>query len=508
MKLKSLYILFFLLACFSSCERSNCHNGIKDDDEIGVDCGGICPECPPTVETLFALEITDTSAFLSMKYQGNTNTTFYSKGICFSTSPEPTIYDSYIGFLNSGSYPTDGDYEGYVRTLQPNTKYYLRGFVKDDKAIAYGNELSFTTNSLVLSLASVFTNPVTTVTQTTAISGGNITGDGKSPVTARGICYSSTTNNPTIVNTIIAGGSGLGSFNSDLIGLTPSTTYYVRAFATNGIGTAYGNPVSFTTTDITIPAIATKPAASITPTTAISGGDVSSNGGATITSRGICYNTSGNPTTASNVISSGNGLGSFYSDLVGLTPSTTYYVRSFATNSVGTAYGNQISFITISPFTIGQSYGGGTIVSIDSSGLHGLIMTPSRISTGGMAWSKGDNSAVGITKSSIGSGMSNTNAIISHIGNTGTYPAKLCADLVLNGYSDWYLPSKDELEQLHINSASLDLASYASILMLWSSTETEFGSNSAYEFYWSTSLSTFFLQGKNSTYSVVAFRSF
>ena len=409
MKLKSLYVLFFLLACFSSCERSNCHNGIKDDDEIGVDCGGICPECPPTVETLFALEITDTSAFLSMKYQGNTNTTFYSKGICFSTSPEPTIYDSYIGFLNSGSYPTDGDYEGYVRTLQPNTKYYLRGFVKDDKAIAYGNELSFTTNSLVLSLASVFTNPVTTVTQTTAISGGNITGDGKSPVTARGICYSSTTNNPTIVNTIIAGGSGLGSFNSDLIGLTPSTTYYVRAFATNGIGTAYGNPVSFKTS---------------------------------------------------------------------------------------------------SPFRIGQSYGGGVIVSIDSSGLHGLIMTPSRISTGGMAWSKGDNSAVGITKSSIGSGMSNTNAIISHIGNTGTYPAKLCADLVLNGYSDWYLPSKDELEQLHINSASLDLASYASILMLWSSTETEFGSNSAYEFYWSTSLSTFFLQGKNSTYSVVAFRSF
>ena len=499
------------MAYFISCKRSNCHNGIKDDDEIGIDCGGICPECPPKVETLFALEVTDTSAFLSMKYQGNTSSKFNSKGICFSTSPEPTIYDSYIGFLNSGSYPTDGDYEGYVRTLQPNTKYYLRGFVKDDKAIAYGNELSFTTNSLVLSLASVFTNPVTTVTQTTAISGGNITGDGKSPVTARGICYSSTTNNPTIVNTIIAGGSGLGNFNSDLIGLTPSKTYYVRAFATNGIGTAYGNPISFTTSDITIPAIATKPAASITPTSAISGGDLLSNGGATITSRGICYNTSGNPTTASNVISSGSGLGSFNSDLIGLTPSTTYYVRAFATNIIGTAYGNQISFTTISPFTIGQSYGGGTIVYIDSSGIHGLIMTPSRISTGGMYWSNGDNSAVGITKSSIGSGMSNTNAIISHIGNTGTYPAKLCADLVLNGYSDWYLPSKNELEQLHINSASLDLASYSSILMLWSSTESEFNSNQAYRSYWNSSESWIRTANKYApftTYGVVAFRSF
>ena len=450
MKLKSLYILFFLLACFSSCERSNCHNGIKDDDEIGVDCGGICPECPPTVETLFALEVTDTSAFLSMKYQGNTNTTFNSKGICFSTSAEPTIYDSYIGFFNSGSYPTDGDYEGYVRTLQPNTKYYLRGFVKDDKAIAYGNELSFTTNSLVLSLASVFTNPVTTVTQTTAISGGNITGDGKSPVTARGICYSSTTNNPTIVNTIIAGGSGLGSFNSDLIGLTPSKTYYVRAFATNGIGTAYGNPISFTTSDITIPAIATKPAASITPTTAISGGDVSSNGGATITSRGICYNTSGNPTTASNVISSGNGLGSFYSDLVGLTPSTTYYVRAFATNGIGTAYGNPVSFKTSSPFRIGQSYGGGVIAYIDSTNFHGLIAAPADQSVG-VIWSDGLSSTFA-TDTSIGTGNINTNKIVTNQG-AGIYAASICQTLALGGYSDWYLPSKNELEQLYFNRA-------------------------------------------------------
>jgi len=351
MKLKSLYVLFFLLACFSSCERSNCHNGIKDDDEIGVDCGGICPECPPTVETLFALEITDTSAFLSMKYQGNTNTTFYSKGICFSTSPEPTIYDSYIGFLNSGSYPTDGDYEGYVRTLQPNTKYYLRGFVKDDKAIAYGNELSFTTNSLVLSLASVFTNPVTTVTQTTAISGGNITGDGKSPVTARGICYSSTTNNPTIVNTIIAGGSGLGSFNSDLIGLTPSTTYYVRAFATNGIGTAYGNPVSFKTS---------------------------------------------------------------------------------------------------SPFRIGQSYGGGVIAYIDSTNFHGLIAAPADQSVG-VIWSDGLSSTFA-TDTSIGTGNINTNKIVTNQG-AGIYAASICQTLALGGYSDWYLPSKNELEQLYFNRA-------------------------------------------------------
>ena len=351
MKPKNLLILFLLMAYFISCKRSNCHNGIKDDDEIGVDCGGICPECPPKVETLFALYVTDTSAFLSMKYQGNTSSKFNSKGICFSTSPEPTIYDSYIGFLNSGLYPTDGTYEGYVRTLEPNTKYYLRGFVKDDKAIAYGNELGFTTNNVILSLAEVSTNAVSSITQNSAISGGNITGNGNSPVTARGICYSSTTNTPTIMNSIVAGGSGLGSFSSNLEALTPSTTYYVRAYATNSIGTAYGNPVSFKTN---------------------------------------------------------------------------------------------------SPFRIGQSYGGGVIAYLDSTNFHGLIAAPKDQSVG-VIWSDGLSSTFA-TDTSIGTGKINTNKIVTNQG-AGIYAASICQNLTLGGYSDWYLPSKNELEQLYFNRA-------------------------------------------------------
>jgi len=96
-------------------------------------------------------------------------------------------------------------------------------------------------------LASITTIAVTSITGTTAISGGNITNDGGTLITQRGICYS-TSPSPTTANTIIISGSGSGTFTSSLTGLTASTSYYVRAYATNSAGTAYGNEVSFATT--------------------------------------------------------------------------------------------------------------------------------------------------------------------------------------------------------------------------------------------------------------------
>jgi uncharacterized protein (TIGR02145 family) len=96
-------------------------------------------------------------------------------------------------------------------------------------------------------LASITTTAVSNITGTTAVSGGNITNNGGSLVTQRGVCYS-TSANPTTANSTIISGSGIGSFTSNLTGLTANTTYYVRAYAINSAGTAYGNQVSFTTT--------------------------------------------------------------------------------------------------------------------------------------------------------------------------------------------------------------------------------------------------------------------
>jgi uncharacterized protein (TIGR02145 family) len=194
-------------------------------------------------------------------------------------------------------------------------------------------------------LAAITTTAVTSLTGSTAVSGGNVSNDGGTLVTQRGICYS-TSPAPTTANTTIMSGSGIGSFTSNLSGLTTNTTYYVRAYAINSAGTAYGNELSFTTTAGNLATISTTTVTSITGSTAFSGGNVSNDGGTLVTQRGICYSTSPSPTTANTTIISGSGIGSFTCNLNGLSSSTTYYVRAYAVNSAGTAYGNEVSFTT------------------------------------------------------------------------------------------------------------------------------------------------------------------
>jgi hypothetical protein len=97
-----------------------------------------------------------------------------------------------------------------------------------------------------LNVPEVTTNWISAVTSNSAIGGGNVTSDGGSPVTERGVCWS-TVANPTINNPKTSDGSGTGSFTSTITGLSALTTYYVRAYAASGVGTAYGSTMSFST---------------------------------------------------------------------------------------------------------------------------------------------------------------------------------------------------------------------------------------------------------------------
>ena len=199
------------------------------------------------------------------------------------------------------------------------------------------------------------TSSITAISNASATSGGAILTDGGVTVFIRGVCWS-TNSNPTIaLSTKTVDGTGIGSFTSSITGLTQNTTYYVRSYATNAIGTAYGNEVVFTTVPptISVPTISTFNISTDFPSLAICGGNISTDGYATVTARGVCWSTSSNPTIAlSTKTVNGTGIGFFISSITGLTDNTTYYVRAYATNANGTAYGNEVVY-TVIPGTIG-----------------------------------------------------------------------------------------------------------------------------------------------------------
>ena len=167
------------------------------------------------------------------------------------------------------------------------------------------------------------------------------------------------TGNYVIVGTI---DSNLSTFtNTELL---PNTTYTYRvsSFNTFGNSSTYSNEISLTTNiQLGVPNLETKSISLISSTTASSGGIIFSNGSSEIIAKGIVWSTNQNPTIdLSTKTNDDTGSVNFTSAITGLTNSTTYYVRAYATNNTGTAYGNQISFTTSPPLTTATDVEGNT----------------------------------------------------------------------------------------------------------------------------------------------------
>ena len=191
----------------------------------------------------------------------------------------------------------------------------------------------------------VSTFEVSNIQASTAEGGGNVLGYGSDTIMARGVCWS-TTPNPTLNDSHSVDGFGLGGYSSIMRDLSPSTTYFVRAYATTMVGTSYGNEFTFTTADSELPSVTTAEISDITATSAVCSSTVSHDGFTDVTARGVCWSTSPNPTLEDSHTIDGTGMGDFVSNLNGLEPTTTYHVRAYATNSVGTCYGEDIIFTT------------------------------------------------------------------------------------------------------------------------------------------------------------------
>ena len=290
----------------------------------------------PTLTTTDITNITAISATSGGNITDNGGLNVTARGVCWSISPNPTVSDSHT---TNGT--GTGSFTSNITGLEISTTYYVRAYATTNAGTGYGDEVSFTTRDGIPTLT---TNDITDITAISATSGGNITDNGGLNVTARGVCWS-TSPNPTVSDSHTTNGTGTGSFTSSITGLSISTTYYVRAYATTSAGTDYGEQVSFTTRN-GIPTVTTVEVSQIQGLAATSGGSITDDGGLAVTARGVCWSTSPSPTLANSHTSNGSGAGSFSSYMTGLTMSTTYYVRAYATNSFVTVYGNQLSFTT------------------------------------------------------------------------------------------------------------------------------------------------------------------
>lgn len=281
-----------------------------------------------------------------------------------------------------------------------------------------------------------------------------------------------TTSNYSVIATV---SSNISSYADT--GLNPFTSYTYRicSYNSNGNCSQYSNEITIITNTST--SLYTQSISLITSSTAVSGGY--NNDGITYSTRGVVWSTSHNPTiNLTTKTNNGSGTGSYQSNISGLSPNTTYYVRAYGTYNLGTCYGNEKSFTTASApaqttLAVGQQYQGGIIAYIFqpydigyvNNETHGIIAAPSDQASS-IIW--GPYASVQATGTAIGTGLTNTNLIVSNCINCSNTAAGLCYNLNLGGYSDWFLPSAAELAVLFNNK---NIIGGFSNTNYWASTE-------------------------------------
>lgn len=297
----------------------------------------------PEVHTLEVEEAGLTNGVVKGRIEDIRDVTEY--GFCWSKD-RPGLYESGVDQNQQKLDPAGLDYTftATIEGLEPDEHYYVWAFASNTTGTTYGDTVSFRTK---YKPPIVLTAEVTDLTANSASCGGDALADGGEEITQKGVCFS-TNEDPTLEDSFTNDGFGIGSFESQLTNLTVNTGYYVRAYVTNTNGTFYGSQMSFTTQD-GLPVVITGEIRAIAATSAEGGGEVSDDGGYAVNDRGLCLSTEPNPTINDDCIQSGSGTGVFNCSMEFLTEWTNYYVRAYASNENGTAYGECLSFTANSP---------------------------------------------------------------------------------------------------------------------------------------------------------------
>lgn len=325
------------------------------------------PATLPTVSTSIPNAVTSHTAVCGGSAVSHSGTTHVQLGVCYSNSPNPTTSSNTV--MDAVILGTDPvSFTCSLTGLSPSTTYHVRAFAINDAGTTYGEDVSFTTKGEFAELPGA-----NLMVQTEDLGCVNW-------VSARMMCENSTIanysdwrlptqdelmvlyNNRDYIGGFCTGYDqdkyrywssgkntldnpvGVSFYDGSLFWDYSSQEHSVRAVRNiNGVST-------------TIPTVITSTPSNITSISAYCGGNVTSDGGATVIQRGVCYGTSPNPTTSNMVVTGGSGTGSFSCSVTGLSAGTTYYAKAYAINSEGTSYGEQKQFTTMGGGGSDQTY--------------------------------------------------------------------------------------------------------------------------------------------------------
>ncbi len=383
------------------------------------------------LNTLEVSSITATTAVFTGEIVDDGYPKYYERGIVFSEQMMPTVEQTLQRL--TATMTADSIYSCQVVGLTLGKTYYVRAYAVNEKGTAYSsNQVSFTTAAVGGKATMIGVDDIN-LNDHTAVAHGEIWELGDPAYSERGFVYSHTNSSPTIYNSIVTvEGSGKGTFDAKLTDLVRETTYYVRAYVKNEAGVVYSdNTVTFSTEE-SLATVETLAATDIDESThsAVLRGKVTFSGNPSYTERGFVYSSEySTPTIDDNkVVVNGTGLGEFEARVKNLSSEASTYVRAYVTNSKGTFYGNIIEIFS-PDFIVIQELG------------------------------------IAVQRQDIGYGD-------WYSMNT------LCKNSTVGGFTDWRLPTIDELAALY-NLRDKIGGFYTAI-----------HSSGYYEYYWSSTKSS------------------
>jgi hypothetical protein len=372
-KLNNIIMLACFLILFSSCEKK-----------------------APQISTLAVTDISETTAKSGGNIESEGDASVVSRGIVWGT--DTPLLGSCLGFTKDST--GVGMFISQITKLQQYTQYNVRAFASNKYGTSYGQVQSFKT---IAGYAGVVTSSATEITLISATIGGFVGGTGGGDISETGV-YWGLSQAPSQTGTKLIIGNSAGAFSANISGLKAGKTYYFMAYVINTRGTTFGSQMSFTTLT-SIPVLSTSTPSEITSFTTLVGGNVSDDCGSYVTENGVYISKSANPVSTGLKYQIGTDKGSFSKIVGSLEQATTYYFKAYATNSVGTGYGVELSFKTlnnipiISTMTITEYTGTSAKVGVNVTNDGGLS-----VSENGIYWGTSRSPETNGTKLAIGTG--------------------------------------------------------------------------------------------------------